>query len=378
MRAARARRASADDRGGAEPGSVVAVHVDRGEPHLGVLEQRLGGGGEVGQARADGEDEVGLAGQGVGGRGALQPDAAQQPPVAVLDGALAGEGLGHGDAGGAGERLQLAGGVGVDDPAAGDQQRPAGPRQQPGDLGHLLGVGQRPADGPVALVEQLGRVVEGLRLDVLGQGQDHGAGRDRVGQDPHGLGQGGQELLGAGDAVEEPGQRAEGVVGAHVGLGRVLELLEDRALAAGRVGVAGEQQDREPVDGGDAGPGDHVERPGADRGGDGQGGPAAGRLGEGGGRVHQGLLVAALDERHPVVELVEGLAHAGDVAVAEDAEGGRDEPAAVAVGHRVLGGQEPDDGLGDRQAHGPPVRSGHGWISLQRRVTRGGRGARPS
>ena len=30
-----------DDRGGAEAGRVVAVHVDRGEPHLRVLEQRL-------------------------------------------------------------------------------------------------------------------------------------------------------------------------------------------------------------------------------------------------------------------------------------------------------------------------------------------------
>src|SRR4029453_1117086 len=82
-----------EERGGPEPGRVPAVHVDRGEPHLGVLEQRLGGGGEVGQARADGEDEAALAGQGVGGRGPLQPDAAQQPPVAVLDRALAGEGL---------------------------------------------------------------------------------------------------------------------------------------------------------------------------------------------------------------------------------------------------------------------------------------------
>src|SRR4029453_1934224 len=50
-------------------------------------------------------------------------------------------GRARGGAVGGGERLQLAGVVGVDDPAAGDQQRPAGPRQQPGDLGHLPWVG---------------------------------------------------------------------------------------------------------------------------------------------------------------------------------------------------------------------------------------------
>jgi hypothetical protein len=189
---------------------------------------------------------------------------------------------------------------------------------------------------PDAALEQLGGVVEGLGLDVLGQGQGDGAGLGRVGQHPHGLQQGARELVGPVDPVPEPRHRPEGVVGADVGLGGVLELLQHRALAPGRVGVTGEQQHREPVDGGHAGPGDHVERPGPDRGGDGQGGPAAGRLGEGGGRVDQGLLVAALDERHPVVELVEGLAHAGDVAVAEDAEAPGEEALLLPVTVHVL------------------------------------------
>jgi hypothetical protein len=66
--------------------------------------------------------------------------------------------------------------------------------------------------GPVALGEQLGRVVVGVRLDVLREGEDDGAGVDRVGEHPHGLWQGGQELLGPGDAVKKRATGPEGVV----------------------------------------------------------------------------------------------------------------------------------------------------------------------
>ena len=58
-------------------------------------------------------------------------------------------------------------------------------REQPGDGLDLVGVGDRAADHPVALGEELGREVEGVGLDVLGQRQHHGAGVDRVGQHAH-------------------------------------------------------------------------------------------------------------------------------------------------------------------------------------------------
>jgi hypothetical protein len=63
----------------------------------------------------------------------------------------------------------------------------------------------------------------------------------------------------------------------------------------------------------------------------------------------QRLLVAALHERHLVRQLVQRLAHPGDVPVPEDAQGGRDQPAALSVGDRVLPGQVGDHGLGDGQ-----------------------------
>ena len=52
--------------------------------------------------------------------------------------------------------------------------------------------------------------------------------------------------------------RPEAVVHAHVRVDRVLQLLEDVALATGRVRVGGQQQHRQPVDVAVRGAGDHV------------------------------------------------------------------------------------------------------------------------
>ena len=120
----------ADDAGGAEPLGVVAVDVDRREPHVGVLEQRLRRGGEVGQPGPDGEHEVGLRGPGRCWpgcpparcrRSATTPAAGRRPcrrrsPATGMPA-------------GVGERLELGGGVGVDDAAAGDDDRLLGARR---------------------------------------------------------------------------------------------------------------------------------------------------------------------------------------------------------------------------------------------------------
>ena len=81
------------------------------------------------------------------------------------------------------------------------------------------------------------------------------------------------------------------------------------------------------------------------------------------------LLVAGHDVGHRVLALgrrdlvlQQGLADAGDVAVTEDAECARDEAALDAVALGVLVGQEANDCLCDRQAHGSPVGFvAHGW-----------------
>ncbi len=348
----------ADDAGGAEALGVVAVDVDRRELHVRVLEQRLRRGREVGQPRPDGEHEVGLADQVVVDRGALQTDPADLPPRPLLHRALAGHGLQHGNAGRAGEGLQLRGGVGVDDAATGDDDRLAArAASSRATACDLVGVGDRAADHPVALGEELGREVERVALDVLGQRQHHGAGVHRVGQHAHRVRQRGEQLLGPVDAVEEPRDRPERVVDRGVGLDRVLQLLQHRALPAGGVGVAGQQQHGQPVHRRQPGRGDQVQRTRTDRGGDREGGAPAVRLRVADRQVGQRLLVAALHERHQVAELVQRLAHPGHVAVAEDAQSGGDQPAALAVGDGVLPGQVGDHGLGDGQA-GPSCPNG--------------------
>ena len=195
--------------------------------------------------------------------------------------------------------------------------------------------------------EELGRPVEGLGLHVLAEGERHRAAVGRVGHGGEGAGQRGQELLGAGDAVEVAADRAEGVVGGDGAVAEVLDLLQHRVGRAVGEDVAGDEQDRQAVDVGERGGGDHVERAGADRGGDRHGALAVQRLGVGDGGVGHALLVVAAPGREVVAGGVERLADAGDVAVAED------RPAAGEEGHAVLvelAGEVADHRLGGGQA----------------------------
>src|SRR5699024_478220 len=94
--------------------------VDRREAYVGVGEQGLGGGGEVGEAGADMHDEVGLPGENVRGGVAFQPDPTEQFWQALLDCAFAAKGLRDRDTGSGDQRLQLGGRLRVDDPAPRD------------------------------------------------------------------------------------------------------------------------------------------------------------------------------------------------------------------------------------------------------------------
>ncbi len=53
--------------------------------------------------------------------------------------------------------------------------------------------------------------------------------------------------------------------------------------------------------------------------------------------------------------LVQRLSEAGDVAVAEDPEAAREEPRPHAVALDLLGGEEADERLGDREARHAPA-----------------------
>ena len=336
-------------RGGGVLEGVHRGHVDVDEPDLGIGEDGVGGGGEVGPAGAHPHDHVGLPRHGVGPVGPGHADGSQGRRVVIGHRALAGVGLGHRDAGRLDQGPEGAGGLGVDDPAPGHQQRPVGPPQhldRPGQHGRL---GHGPGHVPDPPGEQLLGVVEGLGLDVLGQGQGDRAGLGRVGQHPHGLQQRAGELVGPVDPVPVARHRLEGVVGADVGPARRLLLLEHGRRHPGGEDVARQQQHRQPVDGGRGRPGDHVGRPRADRGGAGEGGQAVAVLGVAGGDVDHALLVAGHVVGEPVGVLAQGLAHAGHVPVAEDPEAAGEQALLLAVALAVLAGQELDQGLGRGQ-----------------------------
>ena len=161
--------------------------------------------------------------------------------------------------------------------------------------------GRRAAYVPDPLGEELLRPVVRLRLHVLRQRERDGAGLDGVGEDAHGLERGRDQGLGAGDPVEVAARPGAGVsLTRHVARVRDFELLEDRVRRAGGEDVAGEQQHREVVDGGEGGAGDEVGGAGADGGGDGVRGEAVRLAGVADGGVHHRLLVAALVVRHVV------------------------------------------------------------------------------
>ena len=61
--------------------------------------------------------------------------------------------------------------------------------------------------------------------------------------------------------------------------------------------------------------------------------------------MRQVLLVAALDERQLIGQLIKSLTQPGHIAVPEDAQRGRDQPGPLPIGHAVLGGNKLHHGL---------------------------------
>lgn len=337
---------------GGEFVGVVRVQVEADEPDGWIPEEGRGGGGEVGQPGSDGDDEVGLPGERGGGGGAGVADPAHVGGVPVGQDPLARLGDGHRDPRGLGEGGQGRTGLAVPDPAARDDQRARGAPYGLGGAGQLVPVGPGPAHAPHALGEELLGPVVRLRLHVLRQREGDGAGLHGVGEHPYGLQRGRDQGLGAGDPVEVAGDGAQGVVDGDVPGVRDLQLLEHGVGGPGGEGVSGQQQDRDPVDRGEGGPGDEIGGAGADGGGDGVRGEPTALAGVPDGGVHHGLLVAALEEGHDLgAGLQEGLADAGHVPVPEDPPGGGDQPVPVSVALGVLAGQEADERLRDGEPH---------------------------
>ena len=251
------------------------------------------------------------------------------------------------------ERAQRVGRLGVDDAAAGDDERPLRAADQFDGPAERRFVGERPADRPHPLAEEAVRHVERLGLHVLRERERDRAGLCLVHEHAHRLQRRADDLLRPPDPVEVPRDRAERLVHRRVaGPGR-LELLQHRVGAPRREHVTGEQQHGQSVHRRERGARDHVRRAGADRRRARERAESVLHPGVGGGRVHHALLAASLVIGEQVGLLVQRLADAGDVPMAEDAEAAREEAVLDAVSLDMLSGEEADERLrcGEPEGH---------------------------
>ena len=233
-------------------------------------------------------------------------------------------------------------GTRVADAATDDQQWPMGRPEDLDRFGKRGRVRSRPGDAVESRREHRRRKRVRLGLHVLWQRDDDGAGIGRVGEDAGDLRKRGDELLGSRDPIEIPTDRPERVIDRGRRVTERLDLLEHRVRRPALEGVAGEQEDRDPVRVRDAGGRDHVERTRADRRRRDHHLSPVHRLPEADRREGHPLLGIAAPGRQPVAFLVEGRAETEHVAVPEDAEHAREQ------GH--LGAVEELGSLGDHPA----------------------------
>ena len=134
---------------------VVAAHLEGVNVHLDNLCLRVDdavvpAGAALVDAGAQGQDDIGPVHglQGLGGTPAARGSHVQ--PVAVGEGVVVAVGGHHRHIQPLGQGHGIIGGLGVHDAAAGQNQRPLGPRQQSRRLGHGLGIaGGAVGHGPV-------------------------------------------------------------------------------------------------------------------------------------------------------------------------------------------------------------------------------------
>ena len=314
-------------------------------------ERRPRAGGEVLQAGADGDDDIGLGGECVRRRATGDADRAGVQRMGRQHARLARHRLDDGDVVDLGEAGELGLGAGVVDPSPGDDQRAGGVADDVGGAAQLLDVGTRSGDLVHRWLEEALREVERLGLDVLRQGDERRPAVRRVEHRGHRVRQRVHDLLGPGDAVPVAGDRLERVVDGDRRITEVLDLLQHRVGDPALERVAGQQQHGQPVGVGHAGRGDHVERAGTDRRrGDHDLAPP-GRLGEPDRGQRHPLLVLTAPRRQRVAGLLERLTEAGDVAVTEDREDAGEQRHVAAVDDGPLGDQVTDDGLRRREPH---------------------------
>ena len=278
---------------------VELRNVDVDELHFRILEGGLGGGGEVAVARADPDHQVGFPGNDVGGERAGHTNRPHILRMIVTERSFASLRFAHGNACLGGELGQRVVRFAVEDAAARDDEWFLARLDQLDGAIQQGAVWRRARDVPDPLLEQFDGILEGFRLNILRQGERHGAGFGLGREHAHHFGQRRDDLVGAIDPVPIPRDGLKGVIDRDVLRVGLLQLLEDGPdVAAGKMSP-GMSSTGSAVDRGGRSAGHHVGRAGPDRADAGAGAHAVAHFGEGGRDVDGGLFVL----RHVISEL---------------------------------------------------------------------------
>ena len=257
------------------------------------------------------------------------------------------------------ELRESFGGLRIDDSSTGDDQRILrGTNPFCGTLQETL-VAAIARNQPNFLGEKLFREIERFSLDILRERDGDGSGFRRRSEDAHGFGKRGQQLLGTLDTIPVARDGLEAIVDGNILGGRRFELLQHGSDVATRKNIAGEQQYGQTVYGGGRRAGDHVGCARSDGGSADQRAHAETCFRKSRGGMDHGLFVAEQVVAQTGI-LLERLAEASDVAMAEYSQAACKETELLAVALRVLVLEERDGGLrrGETNRHqAMPLRS---------------------
>mmetsp|Transcript_7235 Transcript_7235/g.12045 ORF Transcript_7235/g.12045 Transcript_7235/m.12045 type:complete len:538 (+) Transcript_7235:1195-2808(+) len=338
----------AHDRQGHVFARVMAPCVDRDKPRV-FGKGRPGACGEVLQSRADSHDHIRFFGNGIGTVGACHPNRADIQRMGGPQIGAAGNGLHHGNLVGFGKFCKLGHGAGILHAAACDDHRFFGCREQGDRIRHLCVIRRLATDPVHFLLEPGGGIVIGPALHILRQTDEGRAAVGGVQHGGNGIGQRLDNLRRMGDPIPITHNGLEGVIHAKGRIAKVLHLLQDRIGQAGDVGVAAQHQHRQAVCMGQRGTGKQVRCPRARAGCTEHKALAQPLFGKSGSRKAHTLFVLAAIEGECVAHIIQGLAQAGDVAMAKDAKAAAAQPPFLPIDFYELVGQPADDRLGRGQ-----------------------------
>ena len=166
--------------------------------------------------------------------------------------------LHHRDSPPLGEIGELGDGTRVVDAASGDDERSFGGRQHPDRADHIPLIWSRSTNVVELLVEERGRKVISLALDVLGESEENGPAIGRVEHDGERLWERPDDLLGGDDPIPVPRDRLERITHRQRRIVEVFDLLEDGVGDAICKIVAAEEEERQAIGMGNRGRCDHV------------------------------------------------------------------------------------------------------------------------